>query len=206
MYYLSLPNSQIIKALIYSCWGFFIISALIISNPEEVHNICRYLLGNIWLLELKNKVFFLKFIIILNFVVLTVLFSLNFVQKKDFFRECLNLLVLSILFYTTPLIISFGVYFGLWHSLSSTFDQLHFLKKKNLKFNLINFSIDSIVFSIIPLIIFVLFAFNSDKFSTDNFSLKVADFFIFIATITLPHTLVRDKLYKKTAIVDAFTL
>jgi Brp/Blh family beta-carotene 15,15'-monooxygenase len=139
----------------------------------------------------------LEFIIIFNFLILSGLFILKYVHHKDLFREYLNLLVLSILFYTTPLIISFGVYFGLWHSLGSTFDQIQFLKQKNSKFNIIDFSLKSIPLSIVSFIFFLIITLKLTNFSTQDLSSKTASFFIFLATITLPHTIMRDKLYQK---------
>ncbi|MGI8502266.1 MAG: Brp/Blh family beta-carotene 15,15'-dioxygenase [Hassallia sp.] len=109
-------------------------------------------------------------------------------------------IILGLLFYITPLIISFGVYFGLWHSLGSTFDQLEYLKKVNSKVSLISYYLKSIPLSIISIMFLIIIALFLNNFNVQelqkHLNTTMASFFIFIASITLPHTIIRDKLYR----------
>lgn len=198
LHYLHLPN-KIIKTCIYCCWGLFIITAAVVSNSQEVNYISQYLSSDIWLINIKNKETFLLLVISLNFLIISLLFSFKYASKKDLIREYLVLSVLELLFYTSPLIISFGVYFGLWHSLSSTFDQLECLKKVNSKASLIDDYLKSIPIIIISIILLIIIALFLNNFNIQelqqHLNTTMASFFIFIASITLPHTIIRDKLY-----------
>ncbi|MBV9385462.1 MAG: Brp/Blh family beta-carotene 15,15'-dioxygenase [Chroococcidiopsidaceae cyanobacterium CP_BM_ER_R8_30] len=198
LYYLSLPKNKILEASIYSFWGLFVVFAPIISNSQEVIAILENFLSRDWIINLEHKEYFLVFIIILNSIILGLLFLFEYATKQEMFREILNLFVLGLLFYTTPLMISFGVYFGLWHSLGSTFDQIQFIRKYNSKFNFVDFYLKSIPLTLISILVFVafylfFFYFNYQPFQKT--SLIIGLFFINLAAITLPHTIIRDKLY-----------
>ncbi|MBV8882853.1 MAG: Brp/Blh family beta-carotene 15,15'-dioxygenase [Chroococcidiopsidaceae cyanobacterium CP_BM_RX_35] len=200
LHYLSLPKNKILETSIYASWGLFVVFAPIISNSREVIAILENFLSKAWIINLENKEYFLVFIIILNSVVLSLLLIFKYANMKEIFRESLNLLVLSLLFYTTPLMVSFGVYFGLWHSLGSTFDQIQFIRKYNSKFNFVDFYLKSIPLTLISISIFIVFYlfflhFNHLDFQKSN--LIIGLFFINLAAITLPHTIIRDKLYIK---------
>ncbi|MEH2120933.1 Brp/Blh family beta-carotene 15,15'-dioxygenase [Nostoc sp.] len=199
LYYLHLPK-KILKTCVYCCWGLFIITAAIVSNPQEVIFISKYLSNDVWLLHIKHQEYFLALIIILNSLIISLFFNLKYLSQKDLIREYLSLIILGILFYTTPLIISFGVYFGLWHSLGSTFDQLECLKKANLKASGIDYYLKSIPISIISIIFLIIIAFFLNDFNIEqlqkHLNTTMASFFIFIASITLPHTIIRDNLYR----------
>lgn len=201
LYYLTLSINKLAKILIYCCWGFFIILAPIMSNPQQAIAIEKYLPGKSWLFQIVNQKEILLLISIFNFFILSILYILNYATKKDLFREYLNLSVLGLLFYTTPLIISFGVYFGLWHSLGSTLEQLQFNDKTNFWENLINFYLKSLPLIIISLLILLATILIYSELNTDRllnkFDVIIACFFIFIAIITLPHTIIRDKFYQK---------
>ncbi|MEH2067705.1 MAG: Brp/Blh family beta-carotene 15,15'-dioxygenase [Nostoc sp.] len=200
LYYLHLPN-KIIKTCIYCCWGLFIITAAVVSNPQEVNYITQYLSSDIWLSDINIRKYFLLLIIIINFLTIGLLFSLKYANKKDLIREYLILSVLGILFYTTPLMISFGIYFSIWHSLGSTFDQIELLRNNTDNLKITDFYLRAIPLSIISIIFLILVALFLNNFNIQelekNLNATMAAFFIFLAAITFPHTIIRDKLYRK---------
>lgn len=198
-HYLTLPN-KIIKAFIYSCWGLFIISAPLIFKAQEAKAISQSFNWQLWLINIENKQQFLLILVILNILVINGLFSCKYITQKELLREHLNLLVLGLLFYTNPLIISFGIYFSLWHSLGSTFDQIQLFKRGDRNINLISFYLKAMPLTIASLTIFlavslILVNFNIQELAK-NLNTIIALFFIFLATITLPHTIIRDRLYR----------
>ncbi len=140
--------------MIYSSWGLFVVFLPIISNSKEVIAILQISLsGN--RINLENKEYFLLLIILLNSLIISVLFMFKYITKKELLRETLNLLVLSLLFYTAPLMVSFGVYFGLWHSLGSTFDQIQFIRRYDLQFDFVDFYLKSIPLNVISIAAFI---------------------------------------------------
>jgi len=196
LYYLSLPKNNIIKTLIYSSWGLVVVFAPIISNSKEVITILEISLGENRI-NLENKEYFLLLIILLNSLIISVLFMFKYVTKKELLRETLNLLVLSLLFYTALLMVSFGVYFGLWHSLGFTFAQIQFIRRYDLQFDFVDFYLKSIPLTVISIAAFILsylFLIHLNHFQKD-LNLTISWFFIGLAAITLPHTITRDRLY-----------
>lgn len=201
LYYLSLPENKIIKTFIYFPWGLFVVFGPILSNSKEVIAILENILGITWVINLDNKEYFLGLIIFVNSLIISALFIFNYVNNEELLRETLNLSVLALLFYTAPLMVSFGVYFCLWHSLGSTFDQLQLLRKSHLNFNLIDVYLQSIPLSIIAIVIFIttycFLAHFNKNLSPENLNAIIGLFFIGLAAITLPHTIIRDKLYSR---------
>ena len=197
LFYLSLPKNKIIKTLIYSSWGLFVIFAPIISNSKEVIAILKTFLDESWIINIENQEYLLALIVFSNFLILSILFVFKYLTKQELLREILNLTVLSLLFYTAPLMVSFGVYFGLWHSLGSSLDQIQFIRKYDLKFDFANFYIKSIPLTLISITAFILsylflVHFN---YSQQDINITISWFFIGLAAITLPHTIIRDRLY-----------
>ncbi len=201
LYYLSLPKNKILKTFIYFSWGLFVVFGPILSNSKEVIAILENILGITWIVNLDNKEYFLALIILLNSLIISALFIFKYANNKELLREALNLSVLAILFYTAPLMVSFGVYFCLWHSLGSTFDQLQLIRKSNLKFNLLDVYLQYIPLTIIALLVFItvycFLAHFNKNLSPENLNAIIGLFFIGLAAITLPHTIIRDKLYSR---------
>lgn len=164
LFYLSLPNSKLLKAFIYSCWGAFVIFAPIISNPEEVTEICSQFLGSTWVITLLDQPYLLRGILLLNFIILNILVQQHYLSKHDCIREIFNLLLLSSLFYTATLIVSFGIYFTLWHSLSSTFDQIKFVRQRHSTFSLKTFYSQVIPLTLLLGLLFVVAQFFLPEF------------------------------------------
>ncbi len=195
---MSLPKNKLLETFIYASWGLFVIFAPIIFNSKKVIAILENFLSRTWIINLENKEYFLVSIIILNFVIMSLLFIFKCVTKQELIKEILNLLVLGLLFYTAPLMTSFGVYFGFWHSLGSTFDQIQFVRKYDFKFNFVDFYLKSVPLTLISISVFTLFYFFLFHFNPQSFqesNLIIGYFFINLAAITLPHTIIRDKLY-----------
>lgn len=201
LYYLSLPKSKIFEVFIYCCWGLFVILAPIVANSQEVDQILKAIIGKSWVISWEVQKYLLATVIIVNYIIMSALFLSNNATKNELLRESLNLCVLGLLFYKAPLMISFSVYFGLWHAVSSILDQINFIKKYNSNFKLIDLYISSLPLTIAFLgvfsIAYLLLADFQHQFNCFNLNSLIGWFFVAIAAITLPHTILRDKLYIK---------
>lgn len=198
LYYLVLPQNSLSRVLIYGCWGAFIIFASILSNPTEVTEICNQFLGSTCIIALLNQKYLVVITIALNFLILSFLVQYHYISKQDCLKEVFNILILAVLFYTAPLIISFGIYFTLWHSLGSTLDQIKFIHQYDSTFGFSTFYLRVIPLTFISVLLLAIAEVLLHEFSFYQPSLTAATslFFGSLAAITLPHALLRDELYQ----------
>lgn len=198
LYYLTLPRNNLIKAFVYCCWGAFVIFVPILFNAKEVIEILGALLDKTWLLDLPHLECLIIGIIALNILILGMLAQFNYITTATFWQETVNLFVLALLFRSTPLIVSFGIYFTLWHSLSSTLDQVNLICQFDPTFNLAKFYTQAAPLAFISILIFVLIEWIVTRSSwyRGDVSTLIALFFIGLAAITSPHAVIRDRLYK----------
>jgi Brp/Blh family beta-carotene 15,15'-monooxygenase len=104
---------------------------------------------------------------------------------KILFKELFFLLVFVIIFKVSSLIWGFTIYFILWHSLPSIFDQITFLFGDYSKINFIKYIKAAALYWIVSLIGLGAFYFFLNDIKHFN-----ALFFVFLAAITFPHVLV----------------
>jgi len=104
---------------------------------------------------------------------------------KTLFKELFFLLIFVIIFKVSSLIWGFTIYFILWHSLPSIFDQITFLFGDYSKINFIKYIKAAALYWIVSLIGLGAFYFFLNDIKHFN-----ALFFVFLAAITFPHVLV----------------
>jgi len=122
----------------YSAYGLFLFSILFIFNVSDVKEIMLELTGT----------FFTQKEVISSLIISGILFlSLNaFLILKNkinyllFLEELFYILLISVVFNTSSLILGFAIYFILWHSIPSILGQIEFIsgdfRKKNILFYL----------------------------------------------------------------------
>jgi Brp/Blh family beta-carotene 15,15'-monooxygenase len=96
-----------------------------------------------------------------------------------------------ILFWTTNLIVSFGTYFIIWHSLPSLQDQILVLYNKPNAYS--TYIKDAFPYWMISILGLSLFSVYNDYMGLNPLAL----FFAFLAAITFPHVLVIFGLHQK---------
>lgn len=104
---------------------------------------------------------------------------------KILFKELFFLLVFVIIFKVSSLIWGFTIYFILWHSLPSIFDQITYLYGDYSKLNFIKYIKAAALYWFVSLIGLAVFYFFLNDIKHFN-----ALFFVFLAAITFPHVLV----------------
>ena len=122
----------------YMLWGTWSMATPILLHPGE----SREILASLGAFPFADRFFnhllaspdsVLWFTNMLFSLALMSLFYLHFRKEKAisrgrFFRELVSLFVLQWVFQRTSVLISFGAYFVVWHSLSSLVDQIHCLE------------------------------------------------------------------------------
>ena len=162
-------------------YGIFIFSMLFIFNKQDVSKII-YDITSILITE--NQ--FLNFFIISSSCLC---FSIIFFYKKiirQLSTQLVLLVLLSILFYLSDLMLSFAVYFVFWHSIPSIVEQTNYIFGQNNYKSFIKYFKKAFIYWVVSMIGLIVFFY----FLKDNQSLLISVFFSFLAAITLPHTLV----------------
>ncbi|MBE9011408.1 Brp/Blh family beta-carotene 15,15'-dioxygenase [Pseudanabaenaceae cyanobacterium LEGE 13415] len=194
---LTLPSDRLIKALVYCCWGAFVIFVPILANLKAVTQILKPFINQVWLIEFPYPEGLLLSLIALNVLVLIGLAQRQYISWSDCWKEVGNIVVLSVLFLSAPLMVAFGVYFTLWHSFSSTLDQIAFIRQSDPKFDFIAFYTQAIPLTLITIVLFSVAAWllSQSNFHQGNTTALIGLFFIGLSAITLPHAVIRDRLY-----------
>ena len=105
--------------------------------------------------------------------------------------QILYLLVFSIIFKVASLIWGFTIYFIMWHSIPSLYDQIKFLYGRYTFKNFISYVKSAFVYWMLSLLgILLLYYLLKDETIFD------AIFFSFLAAITFPHVWVISKMFK----------
>lgn len=118
-------------------------------------------------------------------------------------NDLLDLFVLPVLLYFSPLFVSFAVYFGFWHSLPSMISEYVYLSGfpqyrgvKKFVLQLLPFSLISIV----GIAIILLLGINSMEMGELTLL-----FFVLISLISFPHVIYMDSFFKKSAKIDPYS-
>ncbi len=118
------------------------------------------------------------------------------INGHDGAREGLNVVVLAALFGVVHPLVSFAVYFGLWHSLGHILELLRFFQRRETPpETLTHFYRKAALFTLLPFMgLGGLYWFTQAFGSTDQ---MIALLFIIIAVMTLPHMVVVERLYRE---------
>lgn len=188
-----LTISKPIINLFYLSYGMLVLQLLFILNPKDVIDVVEAITS-----YSINYEFILSALIItvILFIILTIkilISSLNF--RQILLQELFYLMIFAIVFKVSTLIWGFTIYFILWHSIPSLYEQVNFIYKAFNKTTILKYCKNAFPYWIISLIgILIVYLFFK------NHTMFYALFFSFIAAVTFPHALVINKMFnhKKT--------
>lgn len=176
---LEVELSSFLKVLIYVGYGISLFGLLFTLQWDEVHQVIYLISGQFVSKQFTEAFFFIG----LGLFVVSGLFSPNL--RGWLFFETVLLAFLGFFFSRVSLVLGFGIYFVIWHSLPSMQDQLTFLYPKDPQRNW-KYLKSSAPYWIISLIGLAGVYFFFDVQSVAFLPL----FFSFLAAITFPHTVV----------------
>lgn len=176
---LEVELSSFLKVLIYVGYGVALFGLLFTLQWDQVHQVIYLISGQFVSKQMTETFFFIG----LGLFVLSGLFSPNL--RGWLFFEIVLLAFLGFFFFRVSLVLGFGIYFVIWHSLPSMQDQLTFLYPKDPQRNW-KYLKSSAPYWIISLIGLAGVYFFFDVQSVAFLPL----FFSFLAAITFPHTVV----------------
>lgn len=180
---------KIYKNIFLVTYGLFILFLLFKLNIIEVLDITNSILNS------SMSALWIDYILLLTSLFMIAFFTINLIINKKKYRifilEIFKLLIFAVIFEVSTLIWGFTIYFILWHSIPSLFEQITYIYGDFNKSNAIDYAKKAFPYwltSIIGLIVLYV-VFN------DN-NLIYTIFFSFIAAITFPHTIVINKLFR----------
>ena len=195
--YLKATEKNLLKVLLYLIWGATVLSGIILFHWEASHEILITLIPTDYLpgVPLKPWMRTLPWILgggcLWGFIGA---YRAEWMTKKQVIFEGLNLLALMGLFYVSTLLVSFAVYFGLWHALASIHTELKEMRLSRGTHSLIAFFKMAWPLTLISVVGLVGLLLSMQL--VNAYISPYLIFFIAISTLTLPHMFFMDKLYQ----------
>lgn len=188
-HFIGRPQHAKLDGLLFVCKGSFFLAVILFGNWQETLTILK----PITTINLDPN----QRLIVLGLLLVATLGTQ--LLKKDSLRwgDALDYLVLAPLLFFNPLLISFIVYFGFWHSLPSMLAEYAYLKTIPAFDSPAKFGKQLLPFSVISLVgIGVLLVLGLEFLDKSELYLL---FFILISLISLPHILYMDTFLKGKA-------
>ena len=173
--------------VLFVAYGTFILFLLFNSNNLATAKIIKTIIGY------YIPIYVFEFGLLISGII-TIIFSLILVLKNELkinpIEEIFFIGIFFVVFKTASLLWGFAIYFVLWHSIPSLYDQIRYLHGQVNKGSLRSFVLTSLPYWLISVagLLFLLFLFR------DNLEKSLAFFFSFLAAITFPHVLVIKRL------------
>lgn len=180
-------SSSITASILYFTYGIFILFLLFYINYEMTAAIIETMIG------FGIPKFIFKIVLALSgisTICLGVFLVLGKKLRINPIKELFFLAVFFVVFKTASLLLGFAIYFILWHSIPSLYDQIIYLHGDVTKGSFKSFLKDSFPYWLISVVglLVLLFVFRN------NLETSLAFFFSFLAAITFPHVLVIKRL------------
>lgn len=182
------------KVLINLTWGAFAIGGSVLWHWAESKVFIGQVIG--FSVDVSNDFMINAQLILLavNCLIILILKTYQYIDFSQMLEELGKMFVLSLLFYFTPMLVGFSIYFALWHSLSSLKTQVAYYKKLWPRFTLIDYYRQAAPFTLLASAGFVLMIF-SHQYILPDVSI-ISTFIVFIACVTLPHIFLVDESYQ----------
>jgi len=179
-----------IRHVVYIFYGLVVLGMLFVTNQNEVLNIVVNITGY------KTPTLYIGLI----FTVSSMLFVLSIgyaiytsSTNTNTIKELFYLVVFFVVFKLASLIWAFCIYFILWHSIPSLFEQVKYLYGDFNRKTMLLYLKSSFIYWLISIIGLLLIYY----FLKDSQLLFLSVFFAFLAAITFPHVIVMFKLHEK---------
>lgn len=193
LYYINLP--QILKHLFYTAWGAFLLSLIILFNLNECLD---FFLS---LKSLEASAYMTKHIVInislISGAVTFILFGYASFSKRlnalDLMYEIISIALFLSLAVSTTAVLTFILYFGLWHSLVSLNLEYKFLQSRNNGLKFWSFVRELAPHSLVAIAFMGVLYWLSNSYQWEISPYVL--FIILISIITVPHLFVMSRLY-----------
>lgn len=181
-----------VQVIIGTIWGIWALFTPLLLQFDAASAIIVQIAGEAPLIP-GNKLIWAAMLFGINLLVILALWMTGLLQRKEFFREGLHLVLLELLFFNLPLLLSFAVFFTLWHSLGSMQDQVAFFSDKAKGYRWKNY-----IKQILPMTFLALLGLAGFIWWQHSSLLEgnLGALFVFISILTLPHMVLMEYLYE----------
>ncbi|MFW6387797.1 MAG: Brp/Blh family beta-carotene 15,15'-dioxygenase [bacterium] len=197
LFYTDIPEGKGVKKLVYLPWGAFNLATPILFRYEEAAPIIEYLIG-FSPLTVESATGAAPYVagglLAVNGVILIVLYARARILAGDLVREFVAFALLSVLYINAPLFVSFIVYWVFWHSLNAALEIASVQGgrrpiEQTLQFYRSALPLTAVTLAGMALIFLLAGVYGS-------LEALIGTFFVIIAAITLPHTVIMELLYR----------
>lgn len=188
--YLALSEKSLLKKSIYCLWGSLILCLLVILNAAESNLLINSALDST--LDVSHfhwLIYTVAFLFSLSLVL-----SFKYISMVTLSFELIEILVILMVAIYGDLLLSFALFFGLWHSLRASQVQIDKLKEDQ-EFNWKSFFLGSLPFTLISLFGIALLLWVSVEL---NQRIEPAMLFLIaISVLTMPHMVIYEEFYQE---------
>jgi Brp/Blh family beta-carotene 15,15'-monooxygenase len=175
--------------LFLTSYGFnIILSLLVIHHTESV-----LIINDLLKTEITYSYLWYPLIVSAAIMLLSSLMVLKSLTWNMIGREVFYLIILYLLFQTASLLWGFAIYFILWHSIPSIYNQIVFLNGEVSGDSIKRYILNSLIYWIGALVFLAVLYY----FLQDYTSLFLSTIIAFLGGITFPHVFVMNQLHKK---------
>ncbi|MFD2550751.1 Brp/Blh family beta-carotene 15,15'-dioxygenase [Bizionia sediminis] len=178
------------KQLFYFIYGLFVLFLLFVLNSLEVIQIIK---------SISNIVIGTNAILIAFCIIAAALLGISLYLtahsvtfKLVVLKEFFYLVVFAIVFKVSTLIWGFALYFIIWHSFPSLYEQIHFIYGRFTKKTIIAYIKKALPYWLVSIV-----ALFSLIYIFGDTTIPYGIIFAFIAAVTFPHALVIKKMFEK---------
>ena len=185
--------NPVIKSITELIWGAAIIGVPVLLYSESSFIIIEEITGSPIRVPAETVNYTLWFLLLSNAICLIVLRSLRLLDNAALLRESAAFALLMLLFWTTPLLVGFSVYFVFWHSLGTVRDQVEALRRCDPSFSQSKYLWQLFPFTALSLAgLAIMYWFMGDLL---NRGANLGVLFLFVSIITVPHAILMNQFY-----------
>jgi Brp/Blh family beta-carotene 15,15'-monooxygenase len=185
--------SPVVRTSTALLWGAAVIGVPVLRYSENSFLIIEEITGSQIRLPVSAVNYILWFLMLANIGCLVLLKRVRMISPADFLREAGAFVLLMLLFWTTPLLLGFSVYFVFWHSLGTIRDQVEVLRRSDPSFNLPRYLWQLFPFTALSLLgLALMYWFLGDLL---NPGANLGVLFLFVSIITVPHAILMNQFY-----------
>jgi len=194
--YVRFTETDPFKWFLYIWWGTTILAGIVLLHWTDSREILANFIPSTFLVRVDQvtNLSLIPWIMAgTTLLLLTFAWLIGGISRRKWLFEELNLIVLMLLFANSSLLMSFAVYFGVWHALASIMTEVDELRKGHRHFSLGTFIREAFPLSLISFVgigILLLIAHYLGAIISPYLL-----FFIAISTLTLPHMYFMNKFY-----------
>jgi Brp/Blh family beta-carotene 15,15'-monooxygenase len=175
-------------------WGLLIIGVPVLLHYEQASVIISEMSVGEFNLSNNLRATLIFLLIFTNVGIIIHLNHIHTLTTQAFRKELGNVLLLLMLFFTTPLMVGFGIYFVLWHSLDAMQHQVSLLKLSRPNYTIRDYLVQSLPLTLLSFAgLGILMFFFGETFNKGQ---NMGALFLFIAVITVPHAFLMEWLYR----------